>query len=120
GPYSPASNNLLTTRLRKLTKKHRLETTVSGPTEGIMFRSYLPRPLQRGGMVIPVGLAVFAVSFTGLYVLAPDWAGAVGAVPGIVLAALAAALVAQLAMSVTHAVLTRNLRRENEQMHLAI
>ena len=85
-----------------------------------MFRSYLPRPLQRGGMVIPVGLAVFAVSFTGLYVLAPDWAAAVGAVPGIILAALAAALVAQLAMSVTHAVLTRNLRRENEQMHLAI
>jgi methyl-accepting chemotaxis protein len=56
----------------------------------------------------------------GLYVLAPDWAAAVGAVPGIILAALAAALVAQLAMSVTHAVLTRNLRRENEQMHLAI
>ena len=33
---------------------------------------------------------------------------------------VAAALIAQLAMSVTYAVLTRNLRRENEQMHLAI
>jgi methyl-accepting chemotaxis protein len=85
-----------------------------------MFRSYLPRPLQRGGMVILVGLAAFAVSFTGLYVLAPDWAGAVGAVPGIMLTALTAAFIAQLAMSVTHAALTRNLRRENEQMHLAI
>jgi methyl-accepting chemotaxis protein len=45
---------------------------------------------------------------------------AVNAVPGIILAALAAALIAQLAMSVMHAVLGRNLRRENEQMHLAI
>jgi methyl-accepting chemotaxis protein len=85
-----------------------------------MFRSYLPRPLRGGGMVILVGLAAFAVSFTGLYVLAPDWAGAVGAVPGIMLTALTAAFIAQLAMSVTHAALTRNLRRENEQMHLAI
>jgi methyl-accepting chemotaxis protein len=85
-----------------------------------MFRSYLPRPLQGGGMVILVGLAAFAVSFTGLYVLAPDWAGAVGDVPGIMLTALTAAFIAQLAMSVTHAALTRNLRRENEQMHLAI
>jgi methyl-accepting chemotaxis protein len=85
-----------------------------------MFRSYLPRPLRGGRMVILVGLAAFAVSFTGLYVLAPDWGAAVGAMPGILLTALAATLVAQLAMSVTHAVLTRNLRRENEQMHLAI
>jgi methyl-accepting chemotaxis protein len=85
-----------------------------------MFRSYLPRSLQRGGMVILVGLAIFAMAFASLYVLAPDWAAAVGAVPGIMLTALAAALIAQLAMSVTYAVLTRNLRRENEQMHLAI
>jgi methyl-accepting chemotaxis protein len=67
-----------------------------------------------------VGVAVFAVSFASLYVLAPDWAVAVNAVPGIILAALAAALIAQLAMSAMHAVLGRNLRRENEQMHLAI
>ena len=85
-----------------------------------MFRSYLPAPLRRGGMVILVGLAVFAVSFAGLHVVAPDWTAVVRAVPGIVLAVIAAALVAQVAMSVTHAVLARNLRRENAQMHLAI
>jgi methyl-accepting chemotaxis protein len=86
-----------------------------------MFSSYLPGPLQRGWrMVMLVGLAVFAASFAGLYVLAPDWAAAVGAVPGVMRTAIAAAVIAQLAMSVTHAALSRSLRRENEQMHLAI
>jgi methyl-accepting chemotaxis protein len=85
-----------------------------------MFSSYLPAPLRRGGMVIAVGVPVFAVSFAGLYLVAPDWAALVRAVPGIVLTVIVAALIAQLAMSVTHAVLARNLRRENEQMHLAI
>jgi methyl-accepting chemotaxis protein len=85
-----------------------------------MFGSYLPAPLRRGGMVILVGLAVFAVSFASLYVLAPDWTAAASVLPAIVLAAIVAALIAQVAMSVTHAVLARNLRRENKQMHLAM
>jgi methyl-accepting chemotaxis protein len=89
--------------------------------EGIMFRSYLSLPLQRGWpVVMVVGLAVFAASFAVLYVLAPDWTAALRAGPATMLAAIAAALMAQLAMSVTHAVLTRNVRRENEQMHTAI
>ncbi|MBV8753181.1 MAG: PAS-domain containing protein [Hyphomicrobiales bacterium] len=85
-----------------------------------MLSSYLPAPLRHGGMVILVGLAVFAVSFAGLYVVAPDWTAAIHAVPAVLLAVIAAALIAQVAMSATHAVLARNLRRENEQMHLAI
>jgi methyl-accepting chemotaxis protein len=85
-----------------------------------MFRAYLPAPLRRGGMVILVGLAVFAVGFASLTVVAPDWAAVVRAIPGSALAVIAAALIAQLAVSVTQAVLARTLRRENEQLHLAI
>jgi methyl-accepting chemotaxis protein/PAS domain-containing protein len=66
------------------------------------------------------GLAIFAASFSVLYALEPDWAAALRAVPATMLTLIAAALIAQLAMSVTHAVLTRNLRRENEQMHTAV
>jgi methyl-accepting chemotaxis protein len=86
-----------------------------------MFRSFFPFPLQRRRRaVVLVGLAAFAASFAVLYVLEPGWAAAVCAVPTTMLTPIAAALIAQLAMSVTHAVLTRNQRRENEQMHTAI
>jgi methyl-accepting chemotaxis protein/PAS domain-containing protein len=71
-------------------------------------------------MVILVGFAVFAVSFASIYVLAPDWAAIIHGVSSIGVAMIAAALIAQVAMSVTHAVLARDLRRENEQMHMAI
>jgi methyl-accepting chemotaxis protein len=66
------------------------------------------------------GLAIFAASFSVLYALEPDWAAALRAVPATMLTLIAAALIAQLTMSATHAVLTRNLRRENEQMHTAV
>jgi methyl-accepting chemotaxis protein len=84
-----------------------------------MFRSFLP--LQRSGRVVMLaGLAIFAASFGVLYALEPGWAAALRAVPATMLTLIAAALIAQLAMSATHAVLTRNLRRENEQMHTAV
>jgi len=86
-----------------------------------MFGSLFPLPRQRGWLVVVLaGLTVFAASFGVLYALAPDWPAALRAVPATLLAAIAAALVAQLAMSLTHAALTRSLRRENEQMHTAI
>jgi PAS domain-containing protein len=86
-----------------------------------MFRSFFLLPLKRSGRVVMlVGLAIFAASFGLLYAVAPEWTAALRAVPATLLAVIAAALVAQLAMSVTHAVLTRNARRENKQMHTAI
>jgi methyl-accepting chemotaxis protein len=87
-----------------------------------MFRAYFSRFLQRGRLLVTLaGLATFAASFGGLMVFAPGWAPAViSAIPETALAAILAALVAQLAMSLTHAVLTRHRRRENEQMHTAI
>jgi len=85
-----------------------------------MFKAYFPMPQRSWGMILPVGLATFAASFGLLYALAPDWSAVVHAVSATALAVVAAALAAQLAMSLMHAVLSRNLRRENEQMHTAI
>jgi methyl-accepting chemotaxis protein len=86
-----------------------------------MLRSYFHLPRQGSWRaVMPVGLASFAASFAVLYVLVPGWDAVLQAAPATMLAAIVAALAAQLAMSVTHAVLTRNLRRENAQMHTAI
>jgi methyl-accepting chemotaxis protein len=86
-----------------------------------MLRSYFHLPRQGSWRrVMPVGLAIFAASFGVLYALAPGWDAALRAVPATMLAVIVAALLAQLAMSVAHAGLTRNLRRENAQMHTAI
>src|SRR5690242_2480050 len=86
-----------------------------------MFTSYLPLALQRGWRAVMfVGLAIFAASLSLLYALEPEWIAAVRAVPASILTVIAAALIAQLAMSVTQAVLARNLRWENAQMHTAI
>jgi methyl-accepting chemotaxis protein/PAS domain-containing protein len=86
-----------------------------------MFTSYLPLALQRGWRAaMLVGLAIFAGSFGLLYALEPDWIAAVRAVPASMLSLIAAALIAQVAMGVTQAVLARNLRWENAQMHSAI
>ena len=86
-----------------------------------MLRFFVPLALQRGGrMVMLAGLAVFATSLAFLSAVSPDWAAMVHAVPATALTVIAAALLAQMAMSLTHAVATRNLRRDNEQMHTAI
>jgi len=87
-----------------------------------MFRAFFSLALKRGWwMVMLVGLASFAASFGALIVFAAGLAAAV--IPTIsetVLTAVVAALIAQFAMNLTHALLNRHLRRENEQMHTAI
>ena len=87
-----------------------------------MLRDFFSLALKRGWWLIMLaGLATFAVSFAALIVFTTDWAAAV--IPTIsetVLTAVVAALIAQFAMSLTHALLARHLRRENEQMHTAI
>jgi methyl-accepting chemotaxis protein len=87
-----------------------------------MFRAYFSLSLQRSWrLVMLAGLAAFAASFAALIVFAAGWVAAV--VPTLsetALAAILAALMAQFAMSLTHALLTRHLRRENEQMHTAM
>ena len=87
-----------------------------------MLRAFFSLALKRGWWLIMLaGLATFAASFCALIVFATGWAAAV--IPTIsetVLNAVLAALIAQFAMSLTHALLTRHLRRENEQMHTAI
>jgi methyl-accepting chemotaxis protein len=85
-----------------------------------MSRSLFASPRRRGQVIALIGLAIFAASFGLLHALVPDLAATLSAIPATMLSLIAAALVAQLATSVTHAILTRNLRRENEQMHLAI
>jgi methyl-accepting chemotaxis protein len=85
-----------------------------------MFSSYFPVPLRGWRVILPVGIAIFAASFGLLYAFAPGWSAALHAVPATILTAIAAALLAQLAMSVMQTILARNLRRENEQMHTAI
>ena len=77
---------------------------------------------RRGWSVVMfAGLASFAVSFGTLSIFA---AGRVAAlVPNIsetVLNAAVAALAAQFAMSLTHALLTRHRSRENKQLHTAL
>jgi methyl-accepting chemotaxis protein len=72
-------------------------------------------------LVIVVGLAAFAGSFGTLIVFASGWAAAI--IPTIsetVLAAICAAVIAQFAMSLTGAVLTRHQNREIEQTRTAI
>jgi PAS domain S-box-containing protein len=72
-------------------------------------------------VVMFAGLASFTASFGALSIFAVGWAAAI--IPTIsetVLNAIAAALTAQLAMSLTHALLTRHRSRENEQMHTAL
>jgi methyl-accepting chemotaxis protein len=87
-----------------------------------MFGAYFSLSLQRGWrLVMLAGLATFAASFAALIVFATGWVAAV--VPTLsetALAAILAGLMAQFAMSLTHALLTRHLRRENVQMHTAM
>ncbi len=67
------------------------------------------------------GLACFAVSFSALHFFAAGWsAELIPAIPEPIASALLAALAAQLAMSLSGALLTRHLRVENEQIRTAI
>jgi methyl-accepting chemotaxis protein/PAS domain-containing protein len=72
-------------------------------------------------LVTLVGLVAFASSFAALTIFAADWLVAIiPTIPKVVLTAILAAIIAQLAMSVAGAVLTRHQNRENEQMRTAI
>lgn len=78
--------------------------------------------LQRASwLVILIGLVPFAGCFGALTVLAAGWAPTViPTIPETLLAAILAAVVAQFAMSLTGAVLTRQQGREVEQIRTAI
>ena len=72
-------------------------------------------------LVTVVGLATFVGSFSALVIFAPDWAAAVlPTIPKTVLTAIVAAIIAQCALSLTGARLTRYQGRENEQIRTAI
>src|ERR1043166_6789181 len=72
-------------------------------------------------LVAAVGLGTFAGSFAALVVFAPHWAAAVlPAIPKTVLTAIVAAVIAQLALSLAGAILTRYQGRENQQTRTAI
>ena len=76
---------------------------------------------RASSLVMLVGLASFALVFGALFVFANDWAATV--IPTIsetALTAVLAAVVAQIATSVTGAVLTRRQSREIEQIRTAI
>lgn len=78
-------------------------------------------PTRASWLVMLVGLVAFAGSFGALTIFAADWAATVIAtIPNTALTAVFAAIVAQLAMSVTRAIFTRHQNRENEQMRTAI
>jgi methyl-accepting chemotaxis protein len=87
-----------------------------------MFRAFFSLAGKRGRwLVMLVGLASFAASFSALIVFATGWAAAVTpTISETALTTVLSAVVAQFAMSLTSAVLIRHLRREIEQMHTAI
>jgi len=71
--------------------------------------------------VILVGLASFALTFAVLITFAPGWAAAIiPAMSVMALTAILAAVVSQVAMSLTGAMLTRHQSREVEQIRTAI
>ncbi len=72
-------------------------------------------------VVMFAGLASFTAGFGALSIFAVGWAAAI--IPTFsetVLNVVVAALIAQFAMSLTHALLTRHRSRENKQLHLAL
>lgn len=78
-------------------------------------------PTRASWLVMLVGLVAFAGSFGALTIFAADWAATViPTIPNTALTAVFAAIVAQLAMSVTSAIFTRHQNRENEQIRTAI
>lgn len=82
---------------------------------------FSPPALKRGWWLVTLaGITSFAASFGALIVFATGWAAVIPTISEPALNAVVAALIAQFAMSLTHALLNRQLRRENEQMHTAI
>ena len=76
---------------------------------------------RASSLVILVGLTSFAVVFGGLISIAPGWATSViSTVSATTLTAVFAAVIAQFAMSLTGAMLTRHQTREVEQIRTAI
>ena len=87
-----------------------------------MFKAFFTSTPKRGWWPVALaGIASFAMSFGALNFFAAEWAAAVTlAISELGLNVILAMVVAQFVMSLTHVLLTRNLRRENEQMHTAI
>src|ERR1051325_3208304 len=72
-------------------------------------------------LVTVVGLGTFVGSFSALAFFAPDWAAAVlPTIPKTALTAVVAAVIAQLALSLAGAGLTRYQGRENKQIRTAV
>jgi methyl-accepting chemotaxis protein len=72
-------------------------------------------------LVTCIGLGTFAAAFGGLMLFAADWAAAVvSTTPKIVLTAGLAVVIAQVAMSLAGAMVTRRQSRENEQLRTTI
>jgi methyl-accepting chemotaxis protein len=72
-------------------------------------------------LVALVGFVTFAGAFGLLALFAGDWAAdVIPTIPKTVLTAILAAIIAQLAMSLTGAIFTRHQNRENEQIRTAI
>ena len=72
-------------------------------------------------LVALAGFTAFAASFVALTSFAPNWtAASVRAMPETLLTVVAAAVIAQLAMSLAGAILTRQQARENQQMRTTI
>ena len=87
-----------------------------------MFRTFFFFTLRRASSLVAlVGLVSFALVFRALIGFAPDWAAAiVSTVSQTALNAVLAAIVAQFAMSLTGAILTRHQNQEIEQMRTAM
>ena len=76
---------------------------------------------RASSLVVLVGLVTFALSFGALFTFAPNWAAAVvSTVSETTLTAALAVVIAQVAMSLTGALLTRHQIREVEQVRTAI
>src|SRR3989337_2575506 len=90
--------------------------------DGTIFRMFFSLTLQRASwLIILVGLASFAGCFGALTIFAAGWATTViPAISETLLAAILAVVVAQFAMSLTGALLTRRQGREVEHIRTAI
>ena len=86
-----------------------------------MFKLFFSVTFKRAAwLVMLVGLASFAGSFGLLIVFASGWAAIIPTISETVLTAVLAAVLAQFAMGLTGAVLTRHQSREIEQIRTAM
>ncbi len=87
-----------------------------------MFRMYFSLNLKHASSLVTlVGLSSFAFAFGAMTEFAPGWAAAViSTVSATALSAVSAAVLAQFAMSLASALLTRRQGREVEQIRTAI